>query len=111
MTNSDGPGQKPTFSGGALFMTSLASFLESAGQWVHENREYLRLLLVGFGGSIADMREYPQFDLPLVRREDINTVIQSGWCPPLDISPVQVGLLAKAFEEDAESANRLLSNR
>ena len=111
MTNSDGLGQKPKFSGEALFMTSLASFLESAGQWVHENREYLRLLLVGFGGSIADMREYPQFDFPLVRKEDINTVMQNGWCPPLDISPVQVELLAKAFEEDAERANRLLSDR
>ena len=111
MTNSDGPGQQRTSSWEASFVTSLASFLESAGQWIHENREFLRLLLVDSVVSIEDLSEYPPTNLPLVMQENVKTLMQNGWYPPSDISPMQVRLLARAFEEDAESANSLLCER
>ena len=111
MTNSDGPGQQHTPLGLGEFVTGLTSLFESAGEWVLENRQFLRMLLVHSLVSLGDMSAYPPILLPLVEQEDANTLMQNGWYPPSDISPMQVGLLAKAFEEDAEWANHTLSER
>ena len=111
MTNSDGPGQQHTPLGLGEFVTGLTSLFESAGEWVLENRELLQVLLVGFGESIGDLSRYPQIHLPLVKQEDVNTLMQNGWYPPSDASSVEVRLLAEGFEEDTESANHVLIER
>ena len=92
-------------------VTGVTSFLESAGEWVLENRELLHVLLVGFGVSIGELSRYPPIPLPLVKREYVNTLMQNGWYPPSDASSVEVRLLAEGFEEDAEGANLVLSER
>ena len=69
------------------------------------------MLLVGFGESIGDLSRYPQIHLPLVKQEDVNTLMQNGWYPPSDASSVEVRLLAEGFEEDTESANHVLIER
>ena len=111
MTNSGSPGQQHTPLGLGEFVTGLTSLFESAGEWVLENRELLQVLLVGFGESIGDLSRYPQIHLPLVKQEDVNTLMQNGWYPPSDASSVEVRLLAEGFEEDTESANHVLIER
>ena len=111
MTNSDGPGQQHTPLWVGELVTGLTSFLESAGEWVLENRESLQVLLVDLGVSMGDLSRYPPIHFPLVKQEDVNTLMQNGWYPPSDASSVEVRLLAEGFEEDAESANHMLIER
>ena len=111
MTNSGGPGQQHTPLGMGELVTGLTSLLESAGEWVLENRELLQVLLVGFSESIEDLSRYPPIRFPLVKQEDVNILMQNGWYPPSDVSSVEVRLLAEGFEEDAESANHMLIER
>ena len=69
------------------------------------------MLLVDSAVSIEDISEYPPIHFPLVTQEDVDTLIQNGWYPPSDTSPMQIRFLSEAFEEDAESANNLLCER
>ena len=111
MTNGDDPVEQPKASGWDSLAQDLVAPLKRISKWVQDNPQAIDLFLAYYVRPIEDASAFSQSHLPLISQDDVNVLMRNGWYPPSDVAPMQVSLLARAFEEDPQGANKLLCDR